>query len=397
MKYSILAISGLALAAAALPSLAQPLPGQSPIAMPQAAPPAAPVPDDIPVALLLDLSTGQTLFARDPDRRFMPASVTKVMSIYTAFKLIGDHKLSPDTVVTVSQDVGEHWSGKGSSMLLKTGDRVTVGELILGISTVSGNDAAVMLATYVAGSIDGWVKLMNANAAELGMRNSHFGMPNGWMDEGHTYFSAHDLALLATTMITRYPDLYHRYIGHKRLTYHDITQVNHDPITGVVPGADGIKTGYTRQAGYTFVGSAERDGRRLVLVIAGAPTPADRNHTARDLIEWGFSAFQARQIVPDDTEVGRAQVQGGADRQVALRTDLPVLTSVPPNGTTPKPVMTIRYRGPLQAPLKQGQQVAELHVAVPGQAAHDVPLVAANDVAPANAWQRLRNGFLDLL
>jgi len=322
--------------------------------------------------------------------------VTKVMSLYTAFNLIGDHKLSPDTVVTVTQDIGDHWSGKGSSMLLKTGDRVTVGELLLGISTVSGNDAAVMLATYVAGSIDGWVKLMNANAARLGMRNSHFGMPNGWMDEGRTYFSAHDLATLASAMITRYPDLYHRYIGHKRLTYHDVTQVNHDPITGVVPGADGIKTGYTRQAGYTFVGSAERDGRRLVLVIAGAPTATDRNRTARDLIEWGFSAFHTRELVPDDTEVGSAAVQGGADRWVPLRTDFPVLASIPPGGKVPTPTLSIRYRGPLQAPLKQGQQVAELHVAVPGQQAHDVPLVAANDVPRANGLQRLRNGLFGL-
>ena len=395
MKYTILVISGLAALAAALPSIAQPLPGQSPIAMEPAN--TAPVPDDIPVALLVDLSTGQTLFARDPDRRFMPASVTKVMSLYTAFHLIGQGKLSPDTMVTVTKDIGDHWSGKGSSMLLKTGDRVTVGQLILGISTVSGNDAAVMLATYVAGSIDGWVKLMNANAADLGMRNSHFGMPNGWMDEGRTYFSAHDLALLASAMITRYPDLYHRFIGHKRMTYNNVTQVNHDPITGVVPGADGIKTGYTRQAGYTFVGSAERNGRRLVLVIAGAPTPMDRNRTARDLIEWGFSAFQTKELVPDDTEVGHARVQGGAGREVALRTDAPVLAAVPPGGAMPQPALTIRYRGPLQAPLKQGQQVGELHVAGPGQASHDVPLIAANDVPRANAWQRLRNGFLDLL
>lgn len=395
MKYSHLALFGAAMIGAALPSAAQPLPGQSPVAM--APPPAAPVPDDIPVALVIDLSTGQTLFSRDPDRRFMPASVTKVMSLYTAFHLIGDHKLSPDTVVTVTKDIGDHWSGKGSSMLLKTGDRVTVGELLLGISTVSGNDAAVMLATYVAGSIDGWVALMNANAAQLGMRNSHFGMPNGWMDEGRTYFSARDLAVLASAMVTRYPDLYHRFVGHHRMTYNNITQVNHDPITGVVPGADGIKTGYTRQAGYTFVGSAERDGRRLVLVIAGAPTPIDRNRTARDLIEWGFAAFQTRQLVPDDAEVGRAAVQGGADRQVALRTDLPVLASVPPDGVLPKPTLTIRYRGPLQAPLKQGQQVAELHVAIAGQQPHDVPLAAANHVSRADFLQRLRNGLLGLL
>ena len=393
MKYSILTIAGAPLFAVALPLPAQPMPGQSPIAMAPATPPA-PVPNDIPVALLIDLSSGQTLFARNADTRFVPASVTKVMSIYTAFKLMGAGKLSPDTIVTVSKDIGDTWGGKGSSMLLKTGDRVTIGQLVLGISTVSGNDAAVTLATYVAGSLENWVAMMNANAAELGMRNSHFGMPNGWMDEGHTYVSANDLATLANAMVTRYPELYSRYIGHKRMTYNGVTQVNHDPITGVVPGADGIKTGYTRQAGYTFLGSADRGGRRLVLVIGAAPTPADRNHTARDLIEWGFSAFHTRELVPVDATVGSARVQDGADMRVPLQTDLPVLASA--SGPPPKPTLSIRYRGPVEAPIKQGQQIADLHVVVPGQQPHDVPLVAAYDVPKANAWQRLRNGIVGL-
>src|SRR5690606_29081932 len=197
----------------------------------------------------------------------------KVMTVYTAFRLIEEGKISPDTPVTVSKEVAELWSGEGSTMFLQAGDRLTVGELILGVTTVSANDGAVALAVAAVGSQDAWLALMNRNAAELGMENTHFGTPNGWPDEGRTYTSAKDLAILAETLTTRYPGLYRRYFGHRSMRYRQIAQDNHDPITGVIAGADGIKTGYTRQAGYNFLGSAQRGSRRLVMVIAGAPTP----------------------------------------------------------------------------------------------------------------------------
>src|SRR6478735_3701955 len=298
-------------------------------AIPLPAATAAPVPDEIPVVLLVDLSSGQTLFAREADRRFVPASVTKVMTAYTAFRLIEQGKIAPETPVTISQELADLWSGEGSSMFLKAGDRVTMGELLLGITTVSANDGAVALATAATGSQQAWLKLMNEHAAELGMRDTHFGTPNGWPDEGRTYTSARDLAILAEALTTRYPELYHRYFGHRGMRYHDIAQNNHDPITGVVAGADGIKTGFTRQSGYNFLGSAERDGRRLVMVVAAAPTATIRNSTARDLLRWGFEAFESRMILPGNLPVGHARVQNGAAGEVALRTEHAVLASIP--------------------------------------------------------------------
>jgi D-alanyl-D-alanine carboxypeptidase (penicillin-binding protein 5/6) len=392
LKQRLAAISCAALLAALVPTATPALDGA-----PAASPLQAPVPANVPIALLVDLSSGQTLFSRDADRRFVPASVTKVMSAYTAFKLIDSGKLSPATQLVVSKEIDEKWSGEGSSMYLKAGDRVTVGQLLLGITTVSGNDAAVMLAVSAVGSMDNWLALMNANAAELGMRNTHFGTPNGWMDEGRTYTSARDLVLLSEAMTTRYRDLYRRYFGHHRMTYNGIQQVNHDPVTGMVEGADGIKTGYTRQAGYNVLGSAERDGRRLVVVIAGAPTPGDRNRTARELLEWGFAAFQTRQLVAGGAAVGTAQVQGGAARHVPLQTMTPVLASAAADGALPRSTLEIRYSGPLEAPIRRGDQVATLRVSTAGRPPHDVPLVAASDVAPANPLQRLRNGLLGLV
>lgn len=382
------------LACALLPATPSAAPAELSIPAP---PLPAPVDDDIPIALLVDLSSGQTLFAREPDRRFVPASVTKVMTAYTAFRLIDEGKLSLDRQVVVSKEVAELWSGEGSSMFLQAGDRLTVGQLLLGITTVSANDGSVVLALVAAGSQDRWLAMMNENAAELGMRDTHFGTPNGWPDEGRTYTSARDLAVLAEAMTTRYPGLFRRYVGHRGMTYHNITQSNHDPVTGVVEGADGIKTGFTREAGYNFLGTAKRGDRRLVMVLAGAPTSAGRNRSARDLLRWGFDAFDSRVIVSGETQVGEARVQNGASTSVILRTDQDVLASVPRGNETGEVSLTVRYRGPVEAPITEGQQVAWLRVVIPGQEPHDVPLLAAEAVPRANVLQRLFNGVTAFL
>lgn len=356
---------------------------------------ASPVDPEVPVALLVDLSTGQILYAREPDRRFMPASVTKVMSVYTAFDLIDRGKLSLDRVITIDKEVADDWGGEGSTLFLKQGDQLTIGELLLGVTTVSANDGAVALAKAAAGSLDNWVALMNQNAARLGMRDSHFGLPNGYMDEGRTYTSARDLVRLADALTTRFPELYRRFIGHHGMSYHGIAQNNHDPITGVVPGADGIKTGFTYQAGYNFLGSAERGGRRLAMVIAGAPTPAIRNKSSRQLIEWGFANFTSRELLPRGTELGAARVQDGSATTVPLLTEAPVFVNLPV-GHDAGARLSLRYRGPVEAPIHKGDEVATLRIAIAGQEPHDVPLVAGADIGKANALQRLRNGLAGL-
>jgi len=388
-------IAGLGLAAALL-AAAPARPIDEPAEAGLASGRAAPVAPEIPVVLLVDLSSGQTLFARDADRRFVPASVTKVMTAYTAFRLIEEGHLSTGMLVEVSREVAEMWSGEGSSMFLKAGDRLTVGQLLLGVTTVSANDGAVMLGNIAVGSQAAWLELMNANAAELGMRDTHLGTPNGWPDEGRTYTSARDLAVLAEAITTRFPGLYRRYFGHRGLSYRNIAQNNHDPITGVVDGADGMKTGFTRESGYNFLGSAERNGRRLVMVIAGAPSGSIRNKTARDLMRWGFDAFETRTLLAGETRVGEARVQNGARGSVPLETAGPVLASVPPGGRE-RVTLTVRYRGPIEAPVEKGRQVAVLRVSIPGQTPHDVPLVAAETVPEANALRRLVNGIAGLV
>lgn len=353
----------------------------------------APVPEEIPVGLLLDLSSGQTLFSRNEERRFMPASVTKVMTAYTAFKMIDEGELRPERRFLYTQELEDAWYNEGSNMFLRAGERPTIGQLLLGITTVSGNDASVALAVAATGSLEEWLDLMNANAEELGMRDTHFGSPNGYPDGGQTYTTARDLAILAQAMITRYPALYKRYFGHRTLRWRDITQANHDPVTGRVEGADGLKTGYTREAGFTFLGSAEREGRRLVMVLAGSPNGRMRDSTARDLLEWGFDDFEREMIVPADTIVGEALVQDGASTTVPLRTPGDVMAAIPRGEDPSNWSLEVVYRGPVKAPILVGDPVARLRVSRDGELILDAPLEAAEPVPKANPLQRIVNAW----
>ena len=356
-----------------------------------ASPADAPVPDDIPVALLVDISTGQTLFSREAKRRFVPASVTKVMTAYTAFKLIDEGALSLDRRFLYTQELEDEWYGEGSNMFLRAGERPTIGQLLLGITTVSGNDASVAMAQAATGSLQSWLDLMNANAQELGMRDTHFGSPNGFPDGAKTYSSARDLVILGEAITQRYPGLYRRYFGHRQLVWRNISQQNHDPVTGRVRGADGMKTGFTSEAGFTFLGTAQRDGRRLMMVLAGASSTNTRDIAARELLEWGFAEFTPQTLFTQGKLIGTARVQDGTQAEVPLRLPQDFKAALPDgfDGLT----MAIAYRGPVLAPIAQGDRIARLQLLRDGELMLEVPLEAAQSVGQANTWRRISNAF----
>ena len=363
-------------------------------------PPPPPVPAAIPVALLVDLGSGQTLYARDPARRFMPASVTKVMTAYTAFRLVEQGRLRLDAQFLYTPELEAAWYGEGSNMFLRAGERPTIDQLLLGVTTVSGNDASVALAEAATGSLDAWLALMNAEAARLGMRDTHFASASGFPDGGRTYTTAHDLALLGEALTQEFPGLYRRFFGHRSLTWRGLTQVNHDPITGRVLGADGMKTGFTNEAGYTFLGSAERNGRRLVMVLAGSPRGSMRDEAARGLIEWGFAQFRLAPLFAPGAIVGQARVQEGSRRHVALVAPDGVAVSLP-LGAQPAPGgawrLAIAYDGPLRAPLDAGEEVATLRLLDGETVVMETPLVAGEAVARAGLWRRIVNGLAGLV
>lgn len=347
---------------------------------------------DVPIALLVDMGSGQVLFEREADRRFMPASITKVMSTFVAFELLENKRLHTERVFQVSPAVARDWRRVGSTMFLDVGQRVTVDDLLHGITTVSANDGAAVLAEGAAGSLPQWVALMNRTAAKLGMYDSHFGTPNGWTDSGATYVTARDLVTLGGAMIARHPSKFRHFYGKRAFTYGGITQTNHDPITGHVPGADGIKTGFTNDAGYGFLGTAQRNNRRLLMVVAGIDTARKRNEAAIALMEWGFASFNGQRVLPAGHVVGMARVQDGNASAVGLRLGGPLNLSVPQ--ARPANVrLQVRYDGPIKAPFSTGDRVADLEVLVDGMQPYHLPLYADRDVARANPARRVVNAI----
>ena len=349
-----------------------------------------------PIATLIDLGSGRVLFEREPRRRFLPASLTKIMTAYVAFELMQAGRIQPNQRFAMSDGAFKQWQRVGSTMFLGRGQVVSVDELLQGIMTVSANDGCIVLAEGASGSVAAFVTLMNAEARRLGMSDSHFGSPNGWPDQGATYTSARDLAILTRAMLTRHPAYYRHYVGHPGMTFNGISQHNHVPLFGRVAGADGVKTGFTNESGYGLVGSAVRNGRRLVLVVGGYDRAWQRARESRALLEWGFSAWQTKRLFAAGATVGEAKVQGGTARQVPLIAPLAYYVTYPVGGPAPPVKLTLHYQGPLRAPLAKGSQLASLRVSTPGEPPRDLPLMVGSPTGVAGPLARLRNGLFGL-
>ena len=371
-----------------------------------AAPAAAPQ-FDTPAnyAFLMDLSSGAVLYAKNQDMRMPPASMAKMMTTEVAFELIDRKELPLNKMCTVRPETWQRWHGPaaGSTMFLSVNEQVSVENLLHGIVTLSGNDASVVLAECIAGTEQAFTDQMNALAKKLGLTNSHFGTSNGWPDEGRTFVTARDLATLARATIERHPALYKKFYAQTSFTWgktlgsgQDITQGNRNPILGKVPGADGLKTGHTEEAGYGFTGSAEQNGRRLIEVLAGLPSWNARVQESTRLIQWGFGAWQAKPLFKAGAKVGAAKVQLGSESEVSLVAPRNLFVTVPAGLGNGGIQTKIRYNGPLVAPISKGQEVAQLVVTTSDTPPQIVPLVAGEDVGRAGFFGRIWLGLKSL-
>jgi len=354
-----------------------------------------------PVAYMVDMSSNAVLYSKDPDHRMPPASTAKMMTVYVVFDMIKKGQLKPDQQFTMSPETWRKWHSQGSTMFLKANESVSVDNLLKGIVTLSGNDACVVLAEGVSGTEQAFTDRMNEAAKKLGLTNSHFGTSNGWPDNGVTYVTARDLAKLAEATIRDFPDLYKRYYSLPNFTWGTqmngsaIDQANRDPLLGVVAGADGLKTGHTEEAGYSFVGSAIQNGRRLVMVVAGFTTYNQRKDESIKFMNWGFRAWQTHPIVAKGKQVATAEVQLGSSSSVGLVAADNLAMTVP-SGTTPNTNAKVVYDGPLKAPIKAGDHVADLIVTSPGMPDQRFPLVADKDVGQAGFFGRAWTGLMQL-
>jgi D-alanyl-D-alanine carboxypeptidase (penicillin-binding protein 5/6) len=374
-------------------------------ALTSAAPAKAP-PFETPakVAYLIDLASGAVLLSKNADVRMPPASMAKMMTTNVAFELIKKGDLKTEKTCTVRPETWQKWHGPqaGSTMFLSPNEQVSVDELLKGIITLSGNDASVVLAECIAGTEEAFVNVMNDNAKRLGLTNSHFGTANGWPDEGRTYVTARDLATLARAEIENYPELYKKYYSLTEYTHGQtlgsgaaITQANRNPLLGRVQGADGLKTGHTDEAGYGFTGSAEQNGRRLIMVVAGLDSATQRIEESVRLMQWGFNAWQSKPLFKSGTNVGSAEVQMGSSSSVPLIAPRDLALTIPAGVLSKTGAMKIRYQGPVKAPIAKGQHIADLVVAMP-DGEQVMPLVAGESVGEAGFFTRAWIGLKQL-
>ncbi|AOF96448.1 D-alanyl-D-alanine carboxypeptidase family protein [Sphingobium sp. RAC03] len=364
---------------------------------------APPYTSEAPIAYMKDLSSGAVLFNKGGQTRMPPASMAKMMTAHVAFRLIQRGELKLDTMFTVRPETWKQWHGPqaGSTMFLSAGEQVSVENLLHGIVTLSGNDACVVLAEGIAGTEQAFVAQMNEEAKRLGLKNSHFGTSNGWPDEGVTYVTAEDLASLAQATIEETPDLYKRFYAARSFTWGktmggaDISQGNRNPILGKIAGADGLKTGHTQEAGYGFTGSAEQDGRRLVMVVAGLTSFNGRIGESVRFMDWGFKAWKAQPLFKKGAVVETAEVQLGSATTVPLVAPHNMAVTLPRTASANVKVKVV-YTGPIKAPIAKGQQIAQLIVQTPDTPPQVMPLVAGEDVAEAGMFGRIWNGMKSL-
>ena len=336
-----------------------------------------------------DLTSGQTLAARQADERVEPASLTKLMTAYVVFQALRDKKLSLDQQVRVSERA---WRAPGSRMFVQLGRPVSIDELIRGMVIHSGNDACIALAEAAAGTEDVFVQLMNREAARLGMKNTNFVNVSGLPDARH-YSTARDLYLLGAALIRDFPDFYGEYYAQKEFRYNNITQPNRNRLLWIDPSVDGMKTGYTEGAGYCLIASSKRGERRLLSVLLGSNSEAARAQESQKLLNWGFQFFDAVKLHSGGMQVKALDVYKGAEGAVkaGFRDDLFVTV---PKGEADKLKADLLSEQPLLAPVVQGQRVGTLRVMLDGKPLGEYPVIALETVPVAGlfrrAWDTLR-------
>ena len=343
-------------------------------------------------AVVMDHRTGLVMFEKDADRRIPPASMSKLMTAYMIFDRLKRGRLNLTDEITVSE---RSWKMGGSQMFLKVGDRVKVEDLIRGIIIQSGNDACVAMAEALSGSEEGFAREMNDKAKELGLTNSSFANSTG-LDAPDHLMSVRDLAILARAIITEFPD-YFKYYGEKEYMYRDIKQQNRNPLLQAgVPGVDGMKTGYTEDAGYGLVATAKRDDRRVITVLAGLEKLGQRKGEAERLLEFGFREFQEYRLFQAGEQVAEADIWLGAEPKVPLVAAETVGITLP-REKRKELVVTLRHDNPVPAPVAAGQRLGQLELSAPGIEPIIVPLVAGREVPKAGVLGRLTGAITYLV
>lgn len=348
---------------------------------------AAEIDSSAEFAFVTDFGSGKVLMEKQPDALMKPASMAKIMTVYIAFERIADGSLSLDDTFLISEKA---WRKGGSKTFVEVGKEVSVRDLLYGVVVQSGNDAAIAIAEGISGTEEGFAEEMNYVARKLGMENTVFRNSTGWPHlEQHT--TARDLNILATALIRefpadKYPELYPMF-AEKDFTYNGIKQGNRNPLVYGTQGADGLKTGHTAESGYGLVGSAHRDGQRVVMVLNGMKSMKQRSSESRRLIDLMFREFKLYRFYDKDQPVDRANVWLGTKNKIDLVLEEP-LHLVMARSDRRKMKVSVNWNDPVPAPITAGQAIGTLVLELPsGKTTY--PLLAAENVDGLGMFDRV--------
>ena len=339
-------------------------------------------------AILMDAESGKVFFEKKADELIPPASMSKIVTLLLVYDLIKKGKLSKDDEFEISTYAWKHGGAPsgGSTMFAKPGERIRLGTLLTAVAAISANDAAIAIAEGIAGSEEAYAEMLNRFARKIGLTKSHFANATGLPDPKHR-MTARELALAARHLIRNFPEFYKLY-SVREFEWNGIKQQNRNPLLGRYPGADGVKTGYTKAAGYSLVASAKRDGRRLIAVITGLKSKRERAEEARKILDWGFRQFRPVRLYKAGEEVTRVRVWGGLKDFVPLVTEREVMVRLT-DDERKRARLQARVKAPLVAPVRAGQRVGTLEVRVGKKVVARYPLQTASDVAEDESmWGR---------
>ena len=346
-------------------------------------------------AHIIDFDSNRVLLSKNADSPMKPASMAKIMTMYIVFSLISEGSLSLEDEFLVSEKA---WKMGGSRSFLDVGTRVSIEELINGIAVQSGNDAAVVIAEGISGSEEAFSDEMNSFAKKLGLNDTNFTNSTGWPDD-NLITTARDLATLTAALIRDFPSetypLLYPVFAKTNYTYNNIKQGNRNPLINKSPGADGLKTGHTKESGYGLVGSANRNGQRVIMVLNGMKSKKQRALESNRLMDFMFREFRKYTFYREGEIVSTANVWLGKEAKIplVLETELSRVLSRSERSNTK---ITINYDDPIQAPLSFGDEVGTLWLEV-NSVREEIPIIAGKDVGQLPILNRVTEAIKYLI
>tara|TARA_B100000900_G_scaffold413931_1_gene439114 strand:+ start:57 stop:1184 length:1128 start_codon:yes stop_codon:yes gene_type:complete len=338
--------------------------------------------------VLMDFDSGMILASSNPDLTLPPASITKIMTAYIAFTELKEKNITLDEEILVSKKA---WKTGGSKMFIEVGKKIKLKDILQGVITVSGNDASVALAEHISGDVKTFSTYMNQTARNIGLNNTNYTNPTGLPDDS-LYTTAHDIALLSKSLISNFPDLYKLY-STKSFTFNEIKQYSRNKLLFVDENVDGIKTGFTKAAGYCLASSSKRGQRRLIAVVMGAPSPEVRIQSSRTLLEYGFRFFETHNIFKKNTTISETKIYGGEKSELKFGVSSKAVITIPR-----RQKKNLKYEyiidQKLTAPIAQNETIGFMNIKLKGEIIKTYKLIALEDINQGSLYRRTLDSFL---